>query len=230
VALAGIPTGVVFARLLHVVDNIVVARAHPELAFTGVVFDYTQDPGRILGAGGLTAYGAVLGASLGIWLYCRAAQIPAGSFFHMFAPAVILSLAIGRVGCILNGCCWGVACSLPWGIQYTSPASGGFGAGVIHPTQLYEIMFNVAAFGVLLKLRDRVRPDGSLFLVFLGLYSVYRVSMDFLRPGTPFLFGLHQAQVIGIVVLAISLPLLIRRAPWSWTGRTQPLPQNLEVS
>jgi phosphatidylglycerol:prolipoprotein diacylglycerol transferase len=76
---------------------------------------------------------------------------------------------------------------------------------------VYEIIFNLIVFGVLLKLRGRLKPDGSLFLVYLGLYSLWRLGSDFLRTGTPFLFGLHQAQVIGIIVLAIAIPLLIYR-------------------
>jgi phosphatidylglycerol:prolipoprotein diacylglycerol transferase len=66
----------------------------------------------------------------------------------------------------------------------------------------------------LLKLRGRLKPDGSLFLVYLGLYSVWRIGIDFLREGTPFLFGLHQAQVIGIIVLAITISLLALRTRW----------------
>jgi len=83
-----------------------------------------------------------------------------------------------------------------------------------HPTTVYEIIFNLLVFGLLLKLRGRLKPDGSLFLVYLSLYSVYRLGADFLREGTPFLFGLHQAQVIAIIVLAIAIPLLVLRTRW----------------
>jgi prolipoprotein diacylglyceryltransferase len=66
-------------------------------------------------------------------------------------------------------------------------------------------------FGVLLALKDRLKPEGSLFLVYLGGYSLWRFSLGFIREGTPFLFGLHQAQVIGIVVVVIVVVLLIRQ-------------------
>jgi len=213
-AIVGVPSGVIISRLLHVVDNTIVAKFHPELVLSGQVIDYTQDPGRIFGAEGLTAYGAVLGAALGIWLYFRFTKASSGYFFHLVAPAVISAQAIGRIGCVFNGCCYGVACNLPWGIEYTNPDSLGFAAGVVHPTQIYEIIFNIILFGVLLKISSRIRPDGSLFLIFLGAYSLWRIGIDFLRPGTPFLLGLHQAQVIGIAVLVIVVPVLIRRAPW----------------
>ena len=59
-----------------------------------------------------------------------------------------------------------------------------------------------------------LRPDGSLFLVYLSLYSMWRLGIGFLREGTPFLFGLQQAQVVALVVLAITIPLLIYRTRW----------------
>ena len=221
-ALVGIPSGVIISRLLHVIDNIVVAKLHPEIVAAGQVFDYTQDPIKILSFGeGLTAYGAVLGATLGIWIYFRIAKIAPGYFSHIIAPAIISAQAIGRIGCTLNGCCYGTACALPWAIEYP-------GTGLVHPTQVYEIIYNLIVFGVLWKLMGKVRPDGTLFMMYLALYSAYRVGMDFLRPGNDFLFGLHQAQVIGIIVLAITIPLLIRR--WPWFEKEEIPQQELEVS
>jgi len=211
-ALVGIPSGIIIARVLHVVDNIVIAKLHPELALAGYVIDYTQYPGQIVGGDGLTAYGAVLGASLGIWIYCRIAKIRIGYLFDVLAPATILAQAIGRIGCTFNGCCYGLETTLPWGIEYTNPNSFGIGAGIVHPTQIYEIIYNLIVFGILVKLRGKVKPNGSLYLIYLGLYSVWRIGIDFIREGNPFLFGLHQAQVIGIIVLVIVIPALIYRA------------------
>jgi phosphatidylglycerol:prolipoprotein diacylglycerol transferase len=220
-ALVGIPSGVIISRLLHVLDNIVVAKLHPELAAAGQVFDYTQDPIKIFGAAGLTAYGAVLGAALGIWIYCRITKLDMGYVAHTIAPAVISAQAIGRIGCTLNGCCYGIACNLPWGIEYTNPGAEGFGTGFVHPTQIYEIIYDLIIFGVLWKLMSKIRPDGSLFLIYLALYSAWRVGIDFLRPVNPFLLGLGQAQVIGIIVLVITIPVLVRRRPWLKTETQQ---------
>ena len=70
-------------------------------------------------------------------------------------------------------------------------------------------------FGVLFKLRGRLQPDGSLFLVYLSLYSLWRFGIGFLREGTPFLFfPLHQAQVIGLIIPAIAIPILAYRVRW----------------
>jgi phosphatidylglycerol:prolipoprotein diacylglycerol transferase len=84
----------------------------------------------------------------------------------------------------------------------------------VHPTTVYEIIYALIVFGVLLGLKGRLKPDGSLFLVYLSLYAVWRVGIDFLREGTPFLFGLHQAQVISLIVLAITVPILAYRTRW----------------
>jgi phosphatidylglycerol:prolipoprotein diacylglycerol transferase len=79
---------------------------------------------------------------------------------------------------------------------------------------VYEIIFNLIVFGILLMLRKKLRPDGSLFLVYLSLYAAWRIGGDFLREGTDFLFGLHQAQVISIIVLLVTVPLLALRTRW----------------
>ena len=213
-ALVGVPSGVVFARLLHVIDNIVVAKLHPELVLSGAVFDYTQDPMRIFGGGGLTAYGAVLGAALGIWVYSRFSKVQFGYLADVTAPSIIVAQAvIGRIGCTINGCCYGIPTSLPWSVVYTNPSSLGPRVAV-HPTQVYELIYGLIVFVVLHKLRGRFKPDGSLFLIYLSLYAVWRIGIDFLRERNPFLFGLDQAQVISIIVLAIAIPWLVSRTRW----------------
>ncbi len=198
-ALVGIPSAIVLSRLLHVVD---------------LWEYYSQYPGQIIGGGGLTAYGAILGAALGIWIYSRFSKLQFGYIADLVAPAIILAQAVGRIGCTINGCCYGTPTSLPWGIIYTHPASLAPLGIATHPATVYELIYNLLVFGVLFKLRGRLKPDGSLFLIYLSLYSLWRLGTDFLRVGTPFLFGLHQAQVIAIIVLAIAIPVLALRTRW----------------
>jgi len=216
-AIVGIPSGVIFSRFLHVIDNIVVAKLHPELALSGAVIDYTRHPGQIIGGEGLSIYGAVLGAALGIWIYSRITRKNFAYLADVLAPGIILAQAVGRVGCTLNGCCYGVACNLPWAISYTGP---GHNQAIIsvHPTQIYEIIYNLIVFGILIALRKRFRPDGSLFLIYLTFYAAWRLGIDFIREGNPFLFGLHEAQVISIIVLIITITLLAWRTRWVKKG------------
>jgi phosphatidylglycerol:prolipoprotein diacylglycerol transferase len=207
VALVAIPSGIIISRLLHVID------------LWGF---YMANPGLLLGFGGLTIWGAILGATLGIWIYSRFSDFKFGYFMDLITPGILLAQVIGRVGCTINGCCYGKATSLPWGVVYTHPDSYGLKASLdalsngmgLHPTQPYEIVFLLIVFGVLFWLRKRFQPEGSLFLIYLSLYSMWRLGLGFLRDGTDFLFGLHQAQVIGIVVLLIVVPILVLRTRW----------------
>ena len=200
VAIVGIPSGVVLSRLLHVIDQ------------WGY---YSQYPGQIIGGGGLTIYGAVLGAALGIWVYSKFSKFQFAYFADLVAPGLILSQAVGRVGCLINGCCYGSICTLPWAITYSHPDSLGPSGIAVHPTQVYEIIYLLIVFGVVLWLKDRLKPVGSLFLVYLSLYSLWRLGIDFIREGSSFLFGLHQAQVIAIIVLVITITLLALRTRWA---------------
>jgi phosphatidylglycerol:prolipoprotein diacylglycerol transferase len=205
-AIVGIPSGIIFSRLLHVIDR---------WEF------YSHNPGQIIGGEGLTIYGAILGAVLGTWIYSKFRPFNYGYAADLVAPGIILAQAIGRVGCTINGCCYGTPTSLPWGIFYTHPNVNvqTLAAGVTHPTQVYEIIFLLLLFGGVMLLKGRLKPDGSLFLVYLGGYSLWRFGIDFVREGTPFLFSLHQAQVIGIVVVVVVVVLLIRqRVRWVRAG------------
>jgi len=217
-ALVGIPSGVVVSKLFHVIDNVVIAKLHPELVLNGTVIDYTRHLDLIFNGRGLTIYGAVLGATLGIWIYSKFSGFNFGYFMDLVAPAVLLAQAIGRVGCTINGCCYGTETSLPWGVIYTHPNSYATLGVAVHPTQVYEIIFCLIVFMVLLWLRGKLKPDGSLFLIYMGAYAAWRIGTDFLRTGATFLFGLHQAQFIGIIVLIIVVPLLVMKTRWVKVG------------
>ncbi|OGO21337.1 MAG: prolipoprotein diacylglyceryl transferase [Chloroflexi bacterium RBG_16_50_9] len=198
-ALVGIPSGIVFARLVHVADY----------------WDYySQHLNEIIGGSGLAIYGAVLGAALGIWVYSRFRKISFGHLADVISPGIILAQAIGRVGCTFNGCCYGVETDIFCAVVYSDPESFAPIGIPVHPTQIYEIVYNLIVFGVLLLLRQRFRPDGSLFLIYLTLYSLWRFAIDFIREGTPFLLGLHEAQVISIIVLIITITLIAWRTRW----------------
>jgi len=202
-ALVALLSGIIISKLLHVID----------------MWDYyIQNPGQIFSPAGLTIYGAVLGGSLGVWIYSKVKKYPFGHVIDLVAPGIILAQAIGRVGCTINGCCYGIPTSLPWGVIYTHPGSVAYFAshalppGIgLHPTQVYEIIYNLIVFGVLFKLRGRLKPDGSLFLLYLSLYAAWRLGIGFLREGTPFVFGLQQAQFLSIIVLAITISVLVYR-------------------
>jgi len=198
-ALIGIPSGIIISKLLHIWDRMDYYRYFPE---------------QILNTEGLTIYGAVLGAALGIWVYSKFAKLSFGYFADALAPGILLAQMVGRIGCTINGCCFGTETSLPWGFVYTHPDSYGPLGVAVHPTTIYEIIFLAITFVVLLRLRGHLVPDGSIFLTYLGIYSLWRVGIDFIREGTPFLVGLHQAQVIALLTLAVVVSLLAYKTRW----------------
>jgi phosphatidylglycerol:prolipoprotein diacylglycerol transferase len=83
VALVGIPSGIIFSRLLHVIDY---------------WSYYSQNPAKIIGGEGLSIWGAVLGAALGIWIYSKFTKTSFAHLADMLAPGIILAQAVGRVG------------------------------------------------------------------------------------------------------------------------------------
>jgi len=209
-ALVGIPSGVIFSRLLHVIDK----------------WDYYwANPSKIIGGEGLTIWGAVLGAALGIWLYSRFSKHSFAHIADVMAPGIVLAQAVGRVGCTILGDDYGFPTTLPWGFVYTSPNSPAYINGLTptHPVVVYEILYLLVTFGILMWLWKKLQPDGSLFVVYLALYSVWRIGSDFLREGSNFLFfGLHQAQVIGIIVLiACVIILIVRHTRWLKKGEEE---------
>ena len=200
VGLWAIIGGIIVSRLLHVIDK---------------WNYYMANPAQIIGFEGLTVYGAVLGALLAVLIYCWVKKISFWLIGDVIAPGAILGQAIGRIGCIMNGCCYGLPTSLPWGVVYTNPGSYCPLGEPFQPTQIYHLIWNLIGFGILWSLRRQLKPQGSLFLLYLALYAAGDLSIRFARVGEPFrsgmFFNMQQAQLIGIVILVVTVPWLIVR-------------------
>jgi phosphatidylglycerol:prolipoprotein diacylglycerol transferase len=208
VGLWAIIGGIVVSRLFHIIDKWDYYVAHPE---------------QIIHFEGLTVYGAVIGAILGVLIYAWVKKLSFWQIGDIAAPGALVGQAIGRVGCTLNGCCYGLPTSLPWGIIYTYPGSYGPGEAV-HPTQIYHLLWNLIAFAIIWSLRTRLKPVGSVFLAYLALYAAGDLGIRFVRAGEPFrsgiLFNMQQAQLIGIAILVVTVPWLIIRM---WRYRVKQL-------
>lgn len=130
----------------------------------------------------------------------------------LFAPGVALGMAVGRVGCFLTERI-GTPTSLPWGIGVSSEQAGRIpdcswcASGVaMHPSMLYEIAFQLLIFGVLLRLRGRLRGEGDLFKLYLLAYGLFRFWVEFVRGASPVVAGLTRPQLFLIpatVALAV---------------------------
>ena len=197
-ALWGVPGGVIGARLVHIID------------YWGY---YLANPGAILAfwQGGLAIWGGIIGGVLTAGIFARIKGFPLiRRYADMVAPGVILAQAIGRIGDIINGEHISTFTDLPWGVVYTHPNSPGYGLPPVHPAVAYELLMDLFIFGVLWKLRGRFQPDGSLFLLYLILYSTGRFFLSFLRLDSSTVFlSLNQPQWICLLVLAIAVPLMV---------------------
>jgi phosphatidylglycerol:prolipoprotein diacylglycerol transferase len=116
----------------------------------------------------------------------------------LFAPAIAIGMAIGRVGCLLTELP-GTPTGLPWGLTLTpaeAAAIPGAVAGVpLHPSFAYEIIFHLAAFGTLVWLRSRIEEPGELFKLYLAAYALFRFTVEFVRGNEVVAAGLTRPQL-----------------------------------
>ena len=144
---------------------------------------------------GRTIVGGLIGGTISVILVKRYLGIK-GRMGNLFAPAVAAGLAVGRIGCFMGGCCYGIPTSLPWGVD--------FGDGVPrHPTQLYEAAFALGIFIYLKYTKNKKKslPPGILFDLFLNSYFLFRFMVEFIRVHPPVIFGLTMYQLFSLAAL-----------------------------
>jgi len=196
VGLWGVIGGVIGARLLHIIDRWDFYIAHPD---------------QLLNFAGLAIWGAVLGALIAMIIYSLVKKISFWELGDIIAPGAILGQAIGRVGCLVNGCCYGLVCDLPIAIFFEHPDSYAPHGLPLYPTQIFHIIWNVIGFALLWLLRKKIRPQGALFLLWLIYFSVGDFWVHLYREGDIFMFNLQQAQVVDIGIIAVATVLLVMR-------------------
>ncbi|MHB1158993.1 MAG: prolipoprotein diacylglyceryl transferase [Chloroflexota bacterium] len=196
VVLWAVPFALVGARLFHVVD----AWQY-----------YATYPLQILAIqeGGLAIYGGLMGGMVGGAVAARRRGLPLWKLMDVAAPSMILGQAIGRVACFLNGEHQGPPASLPWATSYVHPGSLAPDSLPRHPAQLYEMLYDLLLFGLLLLLRRRVKQEGVLFTLYAALYAFGRFWISALREDAAFFMGLKEAQVISIATFLLALPLAL---------------------
>ena len=191
-----IVSGVLMSRVFHIIDH----------------WDYYMaNPAQIVGFEGVAIYGAVIGVVLAIIVYCRLKKLSIWQMGDMVSPGALVGMAIGRVGCVFNGCCYGLALDSFCSVVYTASNTYAPVGIAVLPTQFFHIVWNLAAFALIWWLRTGLKPQGSIFLLYLALYAAGDLIIRTFRQGTPFLFGLQEAQLVGIIVLLITVPWLIIR-------------------
>lgn len=196
--------------------------------------------------GGIVFYGGAIGGAVAIGLYWLRRRFPLRPVLDVVAPSIALGLAIGRVGCFLNGCCYGDECRLPWAVAFPpgSPAwwdqaldgaiPGVDGAtmqavqehrtaeGVpwsrpVHPTQLYSAIDGAVLLLLLSAYYPVRRRDGEVFGLLLVTYPVTRFLIEHLRSDEAALFaGMTISQNVSVLLLAAGV------AYWAYLLRRPP--------
>ena len=216
--------GVVGARVLLVID------------FWEEVYKHDFISVFLVWSGGIASYGAILGGFAGGALYiivrnsewflslwrtifpfmgeAHRANLPSiGRLADITAPALLIAQAIGRIGDIINGEHYAKMTDLPWGVIYTHPDSPGIFRPPTHPAVGYELLFDLVLLAAIWPLRDRLRPNGMFFTLYLATYSIGRFFLSFLREEFNEYFGaLNEAQVVAILVVVFTVPLLVWKA------------------
>lgn len=195
--LAGVVIG---ARLYFVVQN------DPK--------SFLAEPWRILAVweGGLAFFGGLFGAIIAAYLYCRNVGLSFLTAADLFAPAIPVGAAIGRISCGLDGMDYGTPTSLPWGVIYTNPNSYAPIDGVArHPDQFYELAGDLIIAALLLRLRAKL-GRGGLFLFYLVAFATLRFFIFFVRGNVPAVaFGLKNAQLTALAILLVAIPAFVGR-------------------
>lgn len=176
------------------------------IVVAGLVSGFVGSKVPLLFEGGGTDYwlygksvlGALVFGTFGVMLTKRVLGIKL-RFGNVIAPSIALGVGIGRLGCFFNGCCYGI----------TAPFGVDFGDGQTRlPTQLLESAFNVVAFVVLHRLKDKVKTPGILFKAYLLAYFVFRFFIEFIRVNPRIWHGLTIYQIIsaaGVMFMGLTL-------------------------
>lgn len=187
-----------------------------------VVVDFTyfrQNPKELLSlarAGGVFYGGLIAAVAVGLWLV-RKYQLPVWTTGDLAAPGIALGHVIGRLGCLMAGCCFGRPTSLPWGITFTN-AQAALNVGTplsipLHPTQLYDAGAELLILVLLLVTERKGKPfPGRTFWLYMVLYAISRFIIEFFRGDDRGMVGavLSTSQVVALAILPVGLFMLWR--------------------
>ena len=192
-----IPLGVIGARLYYVIFAWEQFRSHP----LSVLYIWQ---------GGLAIYGGIIGGVLGLWLLSQRRKIPLWRLTDVAVPGLLLGQAIGRWGNYFNMEAYGRETVVPWAITVYEAGKGYIH---VHPTFLYESIWDVLVFFVLIFLIDkRKKSDGVTTCWYFILYSIGRFFVEGLRTDSLYFMGLRAAQIVSIIcIIAGSIALIVIR-------------------
>ena len=163
--------------------------------------------------GGLAIMGGILSGALAGVAFCRRRGLDTVITFDVVAWVLPLAQAIGRIGCLFAGCCYGKPCRLPWAIVFKDPNSLGPVGVPLHPTEVYHMLSNLLVFGILTYMYPRKRFKGQILSTYLMLYPVGRFLVEFYRGDNRGYWGplsIPQWLSIAMFLTGLSLYLFFR--------------------
>jgi len=194
--------GIIGARIAYIVANFHEFAPHP---IEIIRIDH----------GGLIFYGGLIGAAVGLVIMALIRKDPVLRLADLAISGLPLGHAIGRVGCFMNGCCYGSCTTLPWGVHL----QGAFR----HPTQLYEAFFNLVVYVFLLNVYLRRKNNGIVLAAYLLTYPVGRFLLEFIRGDSRLQWlGMNVAQEISLAMFAAGIIL------WLWLRKSAAEKQEVE--
>jgi len=170
--------------------------------------------------GGLVYYGGLVGASLACIIYARLKKLPLWKLSDVLTPSIALGYVFGRIGCLMNGCCYGRVCALPWAIHF--PADHETHGLSLHPTQIYDSLLNLVLYLALAWLYRRKKFDGQIFATYLMCYAVTRSFVEYFRgdySDAHIHGGLTPAHLVSIGIFAAGLILFVLQKQQSTRNR-----------
>jgi phosphatidylglycerol:prolipoprotein diacylglycerol transferase len=208
--------GLVGARLFYVLEY------HEQ--FFGPTMSLAESLTAIvnIAGGGLVVFGSLPTAALAAWRFAARRKLSLMRLADCIAPGLLVGLAIGRIGCFLNGCCYGGPCDLPWGVRFPAgtapaghyPAPDG-GSIPLHPAQLYAAIDAAILAALAVVSTPLFRRDGEVFALVLTLHPISRILLEMIRVDEPPALGtpLSISQLVSLALLAVAAAL------WWWIGR-----------
>jgi len=175
--------------------------------------------------GGLVFYGGLIGSASATIIFARIKKVSLWKLADILAPSIALGSMFGRIGCLMNGCCYGRACELPWAIRF--PANHSTGGHPVHPTEIYDALLNFALYaGLAWLFRYRRKFDGQIFAIYLMCYAVTRSTVELFRgdySDEHLHNGLTPAHLlsIGIFVTGWVLFFVLKQRPAAQTSVTR---------
>lgn len=156
--------------------------------------------------GGIVLYGGLIGGLIGFTLFIWLNRLSFLTMLDLFVPAVALAQGFGRLGCFLNGCCYGSECHWPWAVKFS------FIEETVHPTQLYEAGFCFALSFFLYRLWKKKPHTGTVAAAYFIAYPMGRFFIEFLRGDqSRYLLNLTSAQWISAVFIVVTIGVIARQ-------------------